>query len=237
MNIPFHRLPGALIAALALLSVPTAQAAEPASAGPVSPYRLEAGFARMSALAMPSELYLLEPRYRIQPVADEATAAPQLARPFASEIDAAAREAEIDPELVHAVIKVESNYRPAATSPKGAQGLMQVMPETARRYGVGDPAGISGNLRAGTRHLRYLMGLFDNQLELVLAAYNAGEGAVTRYKNAIPPYPETRHYVPTVIGKYKIAETTRVAANDVKHAAIDYLPGTRLDTSALKNLP
>jgi soluble lytic murein transglycosylase-like protein len=237
MNASFHRLPDAAIAALALLIAPTAQATEPTLAGPVSPYRLEAGFARMSALVMPSKQYLLEPRYRLQSASNETAAAPRPARPFASEIDAAAREAEIDPDLVHALIEVESNYRPAATSPKGARGLMQVMPETARRYGVGDPAGISGNLRAGTRHLRYLMGLFDNQLELVLAAYNAGEGAVTRYKNTIPPYPETRHYVPAVIGKYKIAETTRVAANDVKPTAINYLPGTRLDISALKNLP
>ncbi|MDP1674712.1 MAG: lytic transglycosylase domain-containing protein [Burkholderiales bacterium] len=122
---------------------------------------------------------------------------------FSGLIEAAARKAALNPALVHAIIAVESGYNPEARSPKGAIGLMQLMPATASRFGVTDPASSpEANLRAGTRYLRYLMQLFDDQLELVLAAYNAGEHAVMRHGNRIPPFRETQKYVPAVMARY-----------------------------------
>jgi soluble lytic murein transglycosylase-like protein len=124
-------------------------------------------------------------------------------KPFAREIRMAAQQASIDLALVHAVIHIESGYRPEAVSPKGALGLMQVMPGTAARYGVqATRLTVKKNLDVGTRYLRDLMHMFDNRLDLVLAAYNAGEGAVKRYSDRIPPYPETQSYVRAVLAKY-----------------------------------
>lgn len=102
----------------------------------------------------------------------------------------------LDPRLVHAVVTVESSYRPEAVSPRGAMGLMQLMPETARRYAVVDPFDPHANLDAGIRHLKRLLGRFD--LPLALAAYNAGEHAVKRF-GGIPPYRETREYVSRIL--------------------------------------
>ncbi|HNH35744.1 MAG TPA: lytic transglycosylase domain-containing protein, partial [Rhodocyclaceae bacterium] len=124
-------------------------------------------------------------------------------KPFSREVEVFSREAKVDPALVHAIIHVESRHRQNAVSPKGALGLMQVMPATAQRYGVRTAAkSADENLKAGTRYLKDLMDMFDGKLDLVLAAYNAGEGAVMRYK-AIPPYKETRAYVPAVLAKYE----------------------------------
>ena len=124
-------------------------------------------------------------------------------RPFHQEIVSAARKAGIDPALVHAVIGVESAYNARAVSPKGAVGLMQVIPDTARRYGVEDLLNPRQNLNAGTQYLSYLMRVFDGDLTLVLAAYNAGENAVLRHGRTIPPYRETRGYVPRVMRIYE----------------------------------
>lgn len=125
--------------------------------------------------------------------------------PFAKEILLAAQAASLDPSLVHAVIHVESRYRARAISPKGAVGLMQVLPDTAARYGLREAIYVpKGNIKAGTLYLRDLMMMFDNRLELALAAYNAGEGAVKKYAGQIPPYPETRHYVKAVMAQYAL---------------------------------
>jgi len=102
----------------------------------------------------------------------------------------------VDPVLVHAVVAVESDYRPAARSPRGAMGLMQLMPAVAARYRVGDPYDPRANLEAGIRHLRGLLDRYD--LRTALAAYNAGEGAVQRYRG-VPPFPETRAYVARIL--------------------------------------
>jgi soluble lytic murein transglycosylase-like protein len=126
-------------------------------------------------------------------------------QPFSNEIALAANAVALDPSLVHAVIYVESRYRHNALSPKGAVGLMQVLPDTAARYGLREAVHIpKGNIKAGTLYLRDLMVMFDNRLDLVLAAYNAGEGAVKKYSRQIPPYPETRHYVKAVMAKYAL---------------------------------
>lgn len=115
-------------------------------------------------------------------------------------VEEAARKHNVDPLLVHSVIQVESNYNPFAVSPKGAEGLMQLIPSTARRFGVKNAFNPSENIDAGVRYLKYLQGLFEDD-RLALAAYNAGEGAVARYK-WIPPYPETLDYVDRVGKKY-----------------------------------
>jgi len=114
-----------------------------------------------------------------------------------------ARSEKVDPALLHAVITVESAYNARAKSPKGATGLMQLMPDTAKRFGVTDLLNPLQNLQAGARYLRTLLALFSGNLELAIAAYNAGEGAVMRSGNAIPPYPETRAYVPRVLEFYE----------------------------------
>ncbi|GHD81054.1 lytic transglycosylase domain-containing protein [Vogesella fluminis] len=117
-------------------------------------------------------------------------------------IDSTAQSLNMDAALLHAVIATESGYNWRAVSPKGAIGLMQLMPATAGRYGVTDPYDPGQNVRAGAQYLRELMGRFGSDLRLVLAAYNAGEQAVARYGNRVPPYQETMQYVPRVLGNY-----------------------------------
>jgi soluble lytic murein transglycosylase-like protein len=118
------------------------------------------------------------------------------------EVAEAARRARLDPALLHAVIAVESAYDPAAVSPKGALGLMQLMPATAARYGVRDPFDVEQNLAAGASHLRGLIDRYAGDTALALAAYNAGSGAVQAAGGRIPPYAETRRYVPAVLRRY-----------------------------------
>jgi hypothetical protein len=117
---------------------------------------------------------------------------------YNSIIDRVAAEQGVDPRLVHAVIEVESNYQERARSPKGAKGLMQLMPETARQYAVRDPYDPVANIEAGIKHLKSLLARYTQNLSLALAAYNAGEGAVDRF-GGIPPYPETRNYVSRIL--------------------------------------
>lgn len=121
--------------------------------------------------------------------------------PYADTVAAAAAQNGIDPELIHAVIAAESNFDPRAISPKGAQGLMQLMPATAEELGVTDVWDPADNIRGGTAYLAKLMSKFDD-LPLALAAYNAGEGAVQRY-GGIPPFRETQEYVRRVMGQYQ----------------------------------
>jgi soluble lytic murein transglycosylase len=114
----------------------------------------------------------------------------------------AAHAARVDPALIEAVALVESGFDERARSPKGALGLMQLMPATATRFGIADPLDARQNLAGGARYLRELLDRFDT-LPLALAAYNAGEGAVERHGNAIPPYFETIAYVPKVLNHYE----------------------------------
>jgi soluble lytic murein transglycosylase-like protein len=118
-------------------------------------------------------------------------------------VEQAAREHALDPELVDAVIRVESGYNPAAVSPKGAAGLMQLMPATARELGARDRFDLRENLLAGVRHLKALRERLGDD-RLALAAYNAGEGAVKRH-GGVPPYPETLNYVRKVEDRYRRA--------------------------------
>jgi hypothetical protein len=120
---------------------------------------------------------------------------------YAELIDAIASENGVDPALVKAIIRAESNFDRQAISRKGAQGLMQLMPRTAWRYAVGNTFDPADNIRGGVRHLRFLQDQFPGQPHLAVAAYNAGEKAVLRY-NGIPPFAETREYVTRVFQFY-----------------------------------
>ena len=122
-------------------------------------------------------------------------------------IEETAKNFDVSPLLVHSVIQVESNYNPYAISPKGAQGLMQLMPATARRFGVKNSFDARQNIQGGVRYLKFLKETFQDD-QLAIAAYNAGEKAVTKYGN-VPPYPETVNYVAKVGKKY----------GEAKHAA------------------
>ena len=120
-----------------------------------------------------------------------------------------ARAHGVDAKLIHAVIRAESGYNANALSPKGAVGLMQLIPATAQRYGVQDSYDPAQNLAGGVRYLRDLLTMFNGNLELAIAGYNAGENAVVRAGNRIPPYPETMAYVPKVMGFYRSPDLKR----------------------------
>jgi len=121
---------------------------------------------------------------------------------FASKIAEVASRYQVPEALLHAVITIESAYDPNAISRAGAVGLMQLMPATAKRYGVANRRNPSANLTGGTRYLKDLLLRFDSNLELALAGYNAGENAVEKFGNQIPPFDETRNYVRKVLQLY-----------------------------------
>lgn len=142
-------------------------------------------------------------------------------------IDRIAGENGVENSLVHSVIRAESAYNPNAVSPKGAQGLMQLIPSTARRFGVSDTFDPAENILGGVRYLRFLLDYYQGDYTKTVAAYNAGEGAVDRYKG-IPPYPETRNYVYQVAKNLKTARESSAAAATVSPAPV---PPTEGETS------
>ena len=113
----------------------------------------------------------------------------------------AGEQAGVDPRFIHAVIKQESRYNPKAVSPVGAEGLMQMMPGTAKRFGLKDPFDPKANVEAGTKYLKWLLKRFNGDVSLALAGYNAGEGSVDKYKG-VPPFNETQNYVKKIVGNY-----------------------------------
>ncbi|MEZ5610243.1 MAG: lytic transglycosylase domain-containing protein [Rhodocyclaceae bacterium] len=181
---------GAVAALLSLLLAASATAGEDSSAA----YRLSPGVAQDSQLRLDPSWQLTPPAAR-NPLIES--------RPFADAIAVAAGDAGIEPALLHAVVRIESDYRLDAVSSAGAVGLGQLMPGTARRYGVEQLDVAGPNLRAAARHLSFLSDRYKGELPLVLAAYNAGEGAVDRF-GGIPPYPETQAYVPRVLAEYEL---------------------------------
>jgi soluble lytic murein transglycosylase-like protein len=149
------------------------------------------------------------------------------AQPAPAGIDEAvariAAEHALPPQLIHSVIKVESNYNPYAVSNKGAMGIMQLIPETARRFGVTNVFNPEENIRGGAKYLRYLLDLYGGSYPLALAAYNAGEAAVAKY-GGIPPYAETQNYVIQVrkqLEAAKRAAAAKVVAAPPKPAPAD----------------
>lgn len=125
------------------------------------------------------------------------------AQPYAELVSAAATANQLPAALLHAVIQTESSYNSGATSPKGAGGLMQLMPDTARELGVKDVYDPKANIQGGARYLKRLMTLFDNDISLAVAAYNAGPQAVLSRGGVIPPFAETQRYVPNVLRQYR----------------------------------
>ncbi|MEO6919370.1 MAG: lytic transglycosylase domain-containing protein [Collimonas sp.] len=154
----------------------------------------------------------LDPKLRESPLFRYLSQHPNLKK-YEQLVDQAAQEFALEPALLKAVMAAESGFNPGAVSPKGAIGLMQIMPATAERYGLtGDKkkpieqklTDPRTNIRLGARHLRDLLKLYPARQELVIASYNAGEGAVQKYNNQIPPYPETRNYVQLVRQFYQL---------------------------------
>jgi len=144
------------------------------------------------------------------PIPPAVTAAQQRDRDrFHPLVEQVSAEFGLDADLLHAMIRVESNYQHEAVSPKGARGLMQVMPATGERFGYTDLLDPQHNLRAGASYMQWLIKHFDNDLTLALAGYNAGEGAVKRYGKTIPPYRETQHYVKKVMAHYQQPQPQR----------------------------
>ena len=152
---------------------------------------------------VPDEVPYEEPTTEAPGATAQATVAPVdpallQATPYGEIIAAMSQAHGVDPMLVRALIQVESNYRPGAKSHKGAMGLMQLMPSTARQYKVRNPYDPTANIGAGVKHLKGLIDRMDGAIDMALAAYNAGEGAVKKFKG-IPPYRETRNYVSRIL--------------------------------------
>jgi hypothetical protein len=154
-----------------------------------------------------------------------------------------ARNNGVRGELVRAVIQVESNFNPSAVSPKGAVGLMQLMPATVQEFGVRNPFSPSENVRAGVAYLRRLLDRYSNSEELALAAYNAGPGAVDAHGETIPPFRETRQYVSRVSGLAGPPVATKVPGSTLyrivqvidgqEHVIYSNNPNARLNLAAL----
>jgi soluble lytic murein transglycosylase-like protein len=178
-------------------------------------FRCEASAAEPQAAPLTSELGLMampDPHVWREPIPrPRSIARIQAPRQIPADLEqlirTVATEHNHDPALLRAVVEVESAFNPQARSHKGAMGLMQVMPDTGRRFGASRPEvdllHPGTNLRTGARYLTWLKGQFAGRLDLVLAAYNAGEGAVIRHGVRIPPYPETQQYVHKVLARYR----------------------------------
>jgi soluble lytic murein transglycosylase-like protein len=148
-------------------------------------------------------------REPLQPIQDQAGAGATKVRGWTTgnaKIDSLIRENGtrhgVDPYLIFCVMEQESHFNPRVVSPKGARGLMQLMPGTGARFGVRSPFDPAQNISAGTRYLKGLLGQFNGRVDLVLASYNAGEGAVIKYGHNVPPYRETRDYVKRISARY-----------------------------------
>ena len=193
-----------LVAALALVAV-----AQPASAD-IFMFKDEKGVVHFTNIPSNDKRYRLVRKEAATPPLTAAAGMPQLLMPreesirmFTPIIERASRTHGVDVALVHAVISAESGYNPGAISRAGARGIMQLMPDTARRFGVQNIMDPSENIQGGVRYLRELLTLFNGNTELAVAAYNAGENAVIRAGHRVPNYAETASYVPRVLGFYR----------------------------------
>ena len=212
-----------LVVRIAVLAAVTAMFAPATASAQIYAWRDANGTLVLSdrELNTPTKIYEVPgaPAYRTTTAAEErAVAAPR----FDDLVVAHAQRHSLRPELVRAVIQVESGFNPMATSPKGAMGLMQLMPATARALGVRNPYDPEDNIRGGTAYLRQLLDKYDGNEQLALAAYNAGSGAVDRYGN-VPPYRETRDYVRRVA--LKAGADTGGGAKVVIYKSIEIIDG------------
>jgi len=140
-------------------------------------------------------------------------------------IDQTSRRYQIPAQLIYAVIQHESRFRPRAISPEGAGGLMQLMPATARRFNVRNVFDAEQNVEAGVRYLRYLLDLFNEDLELALAGYNAGEATVMKYGYRVPPFSVTRRYVRSVLSLYEAVKGASLMSSDQRDREEGASPG------------
>ena len=143
-----------------------------------------------------------------------------------------ASQLDVEPELIHAVIRQESGYDPYAVSHKGAKGLMQLMPATAKRFGVKDVFDPAENVQGGVKYLRQLLDRYDGDRRLALAAYNAGEGAVDRF-GGVPPYRETQDYVDRIVGPSESDTTADIAVDESGEPVVQRVMATEQDGTLL----
>jgi soluble lytic murein transglycosylase-like protein len=199
-----------LVAALALGAV-----AQPATAD-IFMFKDEKGVVHFTNIPSNDKRFRLVRKEAGTPPLTAAAGMPQILMPreesirmYTPLIERASRTHNVDVALVHAVISAESAYNPGAVSRAGARGLMQLMPDTARRFGVQNIMDPAENIHGGVRYLRELLTMFNGNTELAVAAYNAGENAVIRHGHRIPPYAETVNYVPKVLGFYRKFQSRR----------------------------
>jgi Transglycosylase SLT domain len=147
--------------------------------------------------------------------------------PFQKLIRAAAERYSVDADLIHCVIAVESNFNPKAVSPKNARGLMQLLPQTAAHLGVKNIFDPAENIDGGTRYLRDLLGKYNNNLNLALAAYNAGPQKVARFGQRVPPYTETRNYIQSINRAYNKFKSDHAAQITQSAAVLSPVPAPR----------
>lgn len=192
------------LAASALCAV-----AQPAIAD-IYTFKDEKGVVHFTNIPSNDRRYRLVRREEGTPANTAAAGMPQVFMPteetirrYTPLIESVSRTHGVEVALVHAVISAESGYNPGAVSRAGARGIMQLMPDTAKRFGVQNIMDPAENIQGGVRYLRELLTMFNGNMELAVAAYNAGENAVIRAGHRIPPYAETVHYVPKVLGFYR----------------------------------
>jgi len=194
-----------------------------------------------STSPLPATVAEVEKNAAVQPVAETTTLPTEPAtiigqhkdrERFHPLVEQVSSEFGIDADLLHAMIRVESNYQHEAVSPKGARGLMQVMPATGERFGYTDLLNPQHNLRAGASYMQWLIKHFDNDLTLALAGYNAGEGAVKRYGKTVPPYRETQQYVKKVMAHYQQTQPQPQSLPAGQQYALQ--PGTAKDNNVEK---
>lgn len=174
------------------------------------------------AIEAPTQVYEVEGAPAIRATKPQSSAASR----YEALVQEHAAKHALRPELVRAVIQVESGYNARATSPKGAMGLMQLMPDTARELGVRDPYDPAQNIGGGTRYLRQLLDKYDGRVELALAAYNAGSGAVDRHHGRVPPYRETQDYVEKVgAAAGKLPAVVQAGARRIIYKSIEIRDG------------
>lgn len=214
--VPLHYVIQRLLPALlAVSALPFAMQAETVATRTTITVKADSHTGRLvrNVVVSPKILSVVEPA-SLTTVSPAAPRLPLTAETLTEMIDEIAERNQVEPSLVHSVIKAESNYNPTALSPKGAQGLMQLIPSTARRFGVSNSYNVQENVEGGVKYLKFLIDLYHNDYKKVIAAYNAGEGAVTKY-GGIPPYSETITYV------YRVAKNLKTARQYAEIRAAD----------------